>query len=183
MAGVRSVNTCASSLLPLSPHQWVWTTCCAPVAEGTTVLVRLRSVGHLLDGVCGLWLGDGISGVQVSSRGFQISSGLWESLSLIKRFLAFLGTQSVSPDVAVANFILWSPSHGPAGEESGYKSLRAPGPGRPALGQHPDPDGVPGVTRGLEALLGKERSSGQAPKKLGSEPGYWLSEEPSTPVC
>ncbi|GAB5568387.1 polycystic kidney disease protein 1-like 1 isoform X3 [Prionailurus iriomotensis] len=46
------------------PHQWVWTTCCAPVAEGTTALVRLRSVGHLLDGVCGLWLGDGISGVQ-----------------------------------------------------------------------------------------------------------------------
>ena len=92
-------------LLSLSPQQRVWRTRCAPVAARAAALVRIRSVGHLWDGLRGLWLGDGISRIQVSSHGFQMSQVFgWESLELTKKLPVFLGAQHMGPQMCYCRF-------------------------------------------------------------------------------
>lgn len=63
-------------LISLSPRQRAWRTCCSPVATGAAALVSIRSVGHLRDGLRGLWRRDSTSRIQVTSHGFQMSPSL-----------------------------------------------------------------------------------------------------------
>lgn len=66
-------------LLFLSPQPCVRRTRYNPVAKGAAAMVALCSVGHLRDGLCGLWRGDDVSGIQVSCETF---SGLWTASPL-----------------------------------------------------------------------------------------------------
>lgn len=69
-------------LLFLSPQPCVRRTRHNPVAKGAAAMVALCSVGHLWDGLRGLWCGDSISRIQVSCETF---SGLWTASLLSLR--------------------------------------------------------------------------------------------------
>lgn len=53
------------------------------MAKGAAAMVALCSVGHLRDGLCGLWRGDGTSRIQVSWE--TVSGLLMASLLSIRK--------------------------------------------------------------------------------------------------
>jgi len=153
------------------------------VAAGTVALVRLRSVGRLRDGLCGLWLRDGVSRIQVSAHGFRCPRVFgWESLALSKKTPCISGNATGGPRWAVATLVLISPSNALGVRNS---CTNPKGPLGPAgSGTAARPGWSPCVTRGRETLAQEGGTPvAELPRSWARGQVCWYDSDSVRPHC